>query len=637
MSTQHPVSILYVDDDEDNRLAFGSLFRSVGFQVKEAATGSEALRLAAEKPDLVILDVNLPDMNGFEVCRKIKAHPATSSIPVLHLSAYFISSESRAQGLEGGADGYLTKPVEPNELLAQVKALLRMRRAEETARNLASQWQAMFDALCDGVCLLNREGRVLRCNQAMADVLGRPPAEIVGQLYHQVVRDTLGPDEIAFLARTQELHAREAMELEHQGRWFRVTADPVHDEHGAVIGSVHLFADITERKLLEEQLRQAQKMEAVGRLAGGVAHDFNNLLTAITGNVSLVLANLPADDPNRDPLQTVEKAAWRAADLTRQLLGFSRQSMLWMKPTDLNRCVEEMAAFLRRTIDPRIAVELRCRPGLWPVQADGTSLNQVLMNLCLNARDAMPEGGRLILETDQVTLEEDYARLHLEARAGEFVRLRVQDTGHGIPAEILPRVFEPFFTTKELGKGTGLGLAMVFGIVKQHRGWIECCSLPGEGTSFDIYLPRAGEQAAAPGRRAPAVPRGGNETILLVDDKAMIRDVGRTILQGYGYAVLLAEDGRQALEIYAREKDAIDLIILDQTMPHLSGRDTLRRLIAINPDVRVLLASGYSAESLPAADREHVLGFISKPYRAQELAHLVRSALDKSKEVGGGK
>jgi signal transduction histidine kinase len=627
------VSILYVDDDEDNRQAFGWLFRSAGFEVKEASTGSEALRLAAEKPDLVILDVNLPDMNGFEVCRKIKMHPATASIPVLHLSAYFISSEDKTQGLEGGADGYLTKPVEPQELLAQVKALLRIRKAEETARSLARQWQVMFDALCDGVCLVGREGTVLRCNQAMANLLKRPHSAIIGEPYQPLVRHLFGPGEVAFLSGLHNLQSRETVELCVHDRWYRVTADPVHDEQGTVAGSVHLFADITERRHLEDQLRQAQKMEAIGRLAGGVAHDFNNLLTAITGNASLLMTGLARDDPNRESLATIEKAAWRAAELTRQLLGFSRQTMLWLKPIDLNQSVNEIVGFLRRTIDPRIQVEVKVAPGLWTVKADPSSITQVLMNLCLNARDAMPQGGRLLLETTNVILDQEYTRQHLEGEAGEFVRLRVSDTGHGIPAEILPRVFEPFFTTKELGKGTGLGLAMVFGIVKQHRGWIDCTSVVHEvheGTSFDIYLPRSNANRKLPPQSGPPpVPKRGSETILLVDDKAMIRDVGRSILKGYGYRVLLAEDGREAVAIYRRDQDKIALVILDLTMPQLSGRDTLRELIRINPKVRVLFACGYSAEHMPDFGKDNVAGFVDKPYKPEELANTVRSVLDK--------
>src|SRR5208283_2414065 len=250
-------------------------------------------------------------------------------------------------------------------------------------------------------------------------------------------------------------------------------------------------------------------------------------------------------------------------------------------------------------------------------------------------RDAMSEGGRLRLETIKVVLDEDCQRRHLEARPGEFVRLRVLDTGHGIPAEIRPRIFDPFFTTKGLGKGTGLGLAMVFGILKQHRGWIECYSEIGQGTHFDIYLPRYREQATRPAATPlPIAIGGGTETILLVDDEAIIRNLGRTILQRYGYHVLLAEDGQEAVRVYSRERQRIDLVILDLTMPRLSGRDTLRQLLQINPQVRVLFSSGYSSEQMTDAEKEGVQGFVNKPYRPQDLAQTVRAVLDQGKQAG---
>jgi signal transduction histidine kinase len=490
MSEERPPSILYVDDDPANRLAFSAALRDAGFETREAATGGDALRLAAEGPDLIILDVNLPDIDGFEVCRRIKAHPATSSIPVLHMSAVYVRSRDKAQGLEGGADGYLTKPVEPEEVVATIHSLLRVRRAEEAAREAARQWQATFDAIDDPLLVVDRDGVVVRCNRAAAELFRRPGEALVGRRYEALLRETFGPAAAALHAPAPAGPGDPPPEAALGGRWFRVAAGPVADEHGAPAGSVHLLADVTARKQLEEQLRQAQKMEAVGRLAGGVAHDFNNLLTGVTANLTLALQAMAEDDPRREFLLAAEAAAWRAADLTRQLLGFSRRARPRMEPLDPNRCVREAVELLRRTLGPAIAVEANYAHAPWPVEADAGHIHQVLMNLCLNARDAMPAGGRLELETANVALAEPDVRGRSDARPGEFVRLRVRDEGHGIPADVLPRIWEPFFTTKEVGKGTGLGLSVAFGIVKEHRGWIECSSAAGRGACFDVYLPR---------------------------------------------------------------------------------------------------------------------------------------------------
>jgi PAS domain S-box-containing protein len=481
-------SILYVDDDEGNRRAFTWLLRRAGFRTCEARTGADALRLAAEKPDLIILDVSLPDIDGFEVCRRIKAHPATAAIPVLHMSGVYVRSQDRTQALEGGADGYLTKPAEPQEVLATVRSLLRVRRAEEMARQAAQQWQTTFDALHDPLCLLDRRGVVLRGNRALAELLGSPIDAILGRPFGALLWGIFGESADRLLALLDA--PPRCGEVQLGERSFQVTADPVPDERGGIAGCVLILDDTTERRALAEQLRQAQKMDAVGRLAGGIAHDFNNLLTAITANLALLLARAPADDPGRELLQTTENAAWRAADLTRQLLGFSRQARLWLKPLSLPVCLQETLMLVQRTLGPQIEVALVADADVWLVQADPNQMNQVLLNLCLNARDAMPTGGQILVTVQNRVLTPEQARRHLDGRPGEFVELSVRDPGSGIPPEILPRIFDPFFTTKDQGKGTGLGLAMVFGIIQQHHGWIECASTVGAGTCFTIYLPR---------------------------------------------------------------------------------------------------------------------------------------------------
>ena len=622
-------TILFVDDDDANRRLLSWIFRNEGFEVLEAGSGAEALRLAAARPNLVVLDVSLPDVSGFEVCRRLKASPATASTPVLHVSAVYVNSGDRSQGLESGADGYLVKPVEPREILATVRALLRVHAAEEAARAAAHQWRLTFDAISDPVCLVNAAGVVLRCNRAVCDLLGRPFPAVIGRPYARLMQEVFGldaPPDLGFGAGEAE---RQVHEIRLGDRWFAVTADPIRDERGDPAGGVSILTDVTRRKALEEQLRQVQKLEAIGRLAGGVAHDFNNLLTAVVGNAALLMQSLSQDAAEYELAAAIEQAAWRAAELTRQLLGFSRQTLLWLRPVNLNDSVAEVVRLLKRTIDPRIALEVACAPDLGPVQADPGQMNQVLMNLCINACDAMPEGGRLRIETGCQAVDEEHTRVVVEARAGAFIRLRVADTGTGIAPENLPRVFDPFFTTKQPGKGTGLGLAMVFGIIKQHEGWVECRSEPGRGACFDVYLPAREAPAEAAPAVAPsiALTAGRGEVVLLADDNEMLRSLGATILRHHGYHVMLAEDGQQAVEAYEREGGRIDLVVLDLTMPRLSGREALQRLRKINPRVRVLLASGYSAEQLTDADRVHIEGFIAKPYRERDLVCAVEAAL----------
>ncbi|MCI0742548.1 MAG: ATP-binding protein, partial [Gemmataceae bacterium] len=454
--------------------------------------------------------------------------------------------------------------------------------------------------------------------------------DVIGNLDADI---SFGVDFLAYLLKKFEAmpelgQAEEQTLYEGQRRTVRVIKTPVKDDAGQNVGVLGIFWDITDQLAMETQLRHVQKMDAVGQLAGGVAHDFNNLLTVILGNLSFVLskpepwAGLPLE-----MLRHAEQAGLRAADLTQRLLGFSRRTMLRAEALDLNQAVEDTVRMLRRTIDPRIEFVLHLWPRLGRIKADAGMVHQVVMNLVLNARDAMPEGGTLTIDTGHFQPDEEYLRRHVEARTGTFARLRVRDTGDGMTPEIRQRIFEPFFTTKEVGKGTGLGLAMIFGIVKQHHGWIVCDSAPGQGTTFDIFWPQFQGDPAGPAV-TPTANLDGNETILIVDDDPMIRNLASMILRRFGYQVVLAEDGLDALAKLRQPDLTIDLVILDGTMPRLSGRDTLREMIDINPQVRVLFSSGYSNDYHDLSGFPQIVGFIQKPYRVDDLANKVRFLLD---------
>jgi PAS domain S-box-containing protein len=412
-------------------------------------------------------------------------------------------------------------------------------------------------------------------------------------------------------------------------RWIEVVAE------GAVQRVVGTATDITERRALEEQLRQAQKMEAVGQLAGGVAHDFNNLLTIITANAGLLRAAIGADEAAARQLADLQSAAQGAADLTRKLLGFSRQAVLTLRPVGLGQIVQEIAGLLRHTLDRRIEVRLRLasQPEAGAVLADPAELSHVVMNLCLNARDAMPAGGALTIETGQATIDEAHAARVPGAVIGEFAYISISDTGQGISEEVMPHIFEPFFTTKPLGKGTGLGLAVAFGIVKQHHGFIQCSSRADVGTRFTVYLPRsAGAQAttaAAPSVAPAASPRSG-QSILFVDDEAPIRTIARTVLERQGYRVRLAADGAEAVALFDQIGDDTDLVIVDLTMPRLTGTEVVQKLRAARPNLRIILSTGHLSGDALALEGQASIAVLHKPYTPDGLLQAVRRALEPS-------
>ena len=370
-------------------------------------------------------------------------------------------------------------------------------------------------------------------------------------------------------------------------------------------------------------------MEAVGTLAGGIAHEFNNLLQAVQGYAELFLLRRKKGEASYSELHEIVRAAKRGAELSQQLLTFSRKVESKLRPVDLNLEVEKAIRLLERTIPKMIKIELRLSQGLRPVNADPAQMEQILVNLALNAKDAMPDGGKLTIATENAILDEEYCLRHTEAKLGQCVLLMASDTGHGMEKNTLERIFEPFFTTKGLGEGTGIGLAIVYGIVKNHGGHITCSSKPGAGTSFEIYLPAIEHEVVFEKDAEPGLLVGGSETILLVDDEEFILDLAKQTIARFGYTVITALDGETALEFYRKEQGDIDLVILDLVMPGMSGRECLEGLRNIDPRAKVVIASGYSDAGLKEeAIEAGAKSFIGKPYEMRQLLQVVREVLD---------
>jgi PAS domain S-box-containing protein len=609
--------ILNVDDHDAGRYAVTRILTNARFRVREAATGSEALRIVAdESPDLVLLDVNLPDMNGFEVCRRIKDNPATARIPVLHITASSLAGADRARGLEGGAENYLIEPVEPEVLVASVRAALRARRAEEAMRAMAQQWQSTFDSIADGIALLDSQGRIVRWNHSLERLLGKSAAQLRSEFCYNLWDSRDSADRLAFERAVENLR-REEMEKQQGPTWYHVTLDPVLDETTrAFTAAVYIVSDVTDRKRLEEQFRQAQRFESIGQLAGGVAHDFNNLLTSILGNASLVLGSLPPASPDRANLEEVVRASNRAAELTRQLLAYSGKGRFVLKRLDLSLVVQEVRGLVESSIEnKKIQVRLSLDRDLPPVEADPSQMQQLLLNLVSNAAEAIGD------ESGVVTITTASFR---ESGGSSHVSLEVSDTGCGMDEAVRAHIFEPFFTTKFFGRG--LGLSAVAGIVRGHKGSVQVESTPGRGSAFRVVLPAI--QAEPAPLAAPPAPQGP-VTVLVVDDEEMVRRMAKAALEIRGYRVLLAENGLRAVETLRDRAGEIGIVLLDVTMPVMDGREAAEHIARISPGIRIVASSGYDqAEAARRFGRGKIMGFLQKPYTSRQLAEKIKAALE---------
>jgi len=938
MSGEENRTILVVDDNDTGRFLLSRILTGAGFTVWEASTGREALDKVKDRPSLVILDINLPDIDGLQVCRLIREDPDTSAIPVLHISATFIKGVDRAAGLEGGADGYILQPIEPRELLAQVMALLRMKIAEDRARSEVEHWISTFDAITEAVCLVDEKSVILRCNRSFQETFGVPCTEAIGKTCCDIVHGSGRSVDQCPVRRSKDTGRRERSEWRSGDRWFQLIADPVIDDKTSISGFVHIISDITAskreqehlirvnrlyavlnqinqsivridskeqlyaevcriaveygqfvmawigiieeesreikavaasgvekgytssirtttldepegrgptgrafrerkivicndmendevmapwrkeaakrdyrssaavplngekeiygilslyssepgffdseevalleemamdisyalekidldearrnaekalkvseeafrlafenardailwidpvedrivksnsaaakllertaeeieasepmilissdnlshymklarvsdlggamadfeggiltssgkmipvlislsstsigelrvlqgifhdlsgQKMLEEQFIQSQKMEAIGRLAGGVAHDFNNLLTAIIGYGNLMLMNIDRSSPVFEDLKEILNASDRASGLTSHLLAFSRKQKLTMKVLNLNFLIAGFEKMLLRLIGEDIKLLSFLDPRIDMIYADHCQIEQVLLNLAVNAREAMPEGGTIVIRTERAVLDEKAARNYTDGRPGSFVCLSIEDTGIGMGEEVMRHIFEPFFTTKESSKGTGLGLSTVYGIVAQHGGWIDVKSAKGRGTTFLVYLPAAlksHDESVDSGDDRSAVKTGKKCRILYVEDDELVRGATTRLLSEHGYTVVSASTGRDGFILFDRAQGDFDLVFSDVVLEDMNGLQLVDMLVQRKPDLKVILTSGYaddkSRESL-IRDQERV--FLEKPYKPVVLLEIIKQVTE---------
>ena len=639
--------ILVVDDHQQMVQFMTNLLTKQGHQVLRAQDGLSALDiLQTDTPDVIFLDLIMPNISGEKLCQIIRMIPRLNDVYLIILSAFVAEKEVNLAEL--GANACIAKgPI--NKMAQQVLAVLDQSDLEGSdgfkgkivgledlyprhpvmeLLSVKRHFEVILESMSEGILEISPEARVIYANRSAVSLIGIAEEKVLGSnfidLFWEIDRQKIQRLLDAAIHGVPETTPGDAPVILNR-RLVLVNILPVENkEHECMM---IILNDVTEKKRLEAQLRQAHKMEAVGTLAGGIAHDFNNVLMGVQGNVSLMLMDMGSTHPYYARLRSIEKQVQSGARLTSHLLGYARKGKYEVKPFDLNQLVEETSEAFGRT-RKQITVHSNFAKDLFAIEGDPGQIEQVIWNLLVNAADAMPRGGDLILKTINVTHQDMKGKVY-DPKPGNYVLLTVTDTGIGMDRDIMERIFDPFFTTKEIGRGTGLGLASVYGIIKGHGGYIDVDSEQGRGTTFSICLPASEKKAQKVVKIAVEIVRGTG-TVLLVDDEEVILEVGQDLLEAMGYRVLLARDGKEAIEVYRKNRHEIDIVVLDMVMPSMDGGAAYDRMKEINPDIRVLLSSGYAIDGEATEIlKRGCQAFIQKPFNVKELSQAIKGVLGK--------